>query len=204
MPIFGNGRNNSQTACICLYRRSSSSPNAGVSGLVYAGAIFSAVDTTSKTHVHEIPPDCGSPGGEVGTVPFRLFPWPLCLMQRECSKGVGRGTSICRFIKNANFWRLCGSIRACVIRFTLSPVSSQSICVVIDVSSTIYLRLKPHLVKISSDLVTEYSCQVCILSMMFCRSRPPAVLTWLAGDCAISRKLIVPPRSSVVWLNSVG
>ena len=63
-----------------------------------------------------------------------------------------------------------GTIRACVIRFTLSPVSSQNIRVVVDVSSTIYLRLKPHLVKISSDIVTEYSCQVCILSMMFCRS----------------------------------
>ena len=165
------------------------------SGLVYAGAIFSAVDTTSYTHVRGIPPDCGSPGGEVGTVPFRLFPWPLCLMQTECSKGVGRVTSVCRFIKNANSWRLCASIRACVIRFTLSPVSSQNICVVIDVSSTIYLWLKPHLVKISSDIVTEYSCQVCILSMIFCRSdRRLCWLGELVSDCAISRKLMVPPR----------
>ena len=170
MPIFGNGRNKSQTAYICLYHRSSSSSNAGVSGLVYAGAIFSAVDTMSWTHVRGIPPDCGLPGGEVGTLPFRLFPRPPCLMQTECSRGVGGGTSVCRFIKNANFWRLCGSIRACVIRFTLSPVSSQSIRVVIDVSGTIYPRLKPHLVKICSDIVTEYSCQVCILSIMFCRS----------------------------------
>ena len=172
MPIFGNGRNNSQTACICLYHRSSSSPNAGVSGLVYADAIFSAVDTTSITHARGIPPDSGLPGGDVGTVPFRLFPRPLCLMQTECSRSLGGGTSICRFNKNANFWRLCGSIRACVIRFTLSPVSSLSIRVVIDVSGTIYLRLKSHLDKICSDIVTEYSCQVCILSMMFCRSDP--------------------------------
>ena len=111
MPIFGNGRNNSQTACICLYHRSSLSPNAGVSGLVYAGAIFSAVDTRSWTHVRGIPPDCGSPDGEDGTVPFRLIPRPLCLMQTECNKDEGRGTSVCRFIKNTNFWRLCGSIR---------------------------------------------------------------------------------------------
>ena len=103
---------------------------------------------------------------------YRLdcFPGPFVSMQTECSRGVGGGTSVSRFIKNANFWRFCGSIRACVIRFTLSPISSQSIRVVIDVSSTIYLRLKPHLVKISSDIVTEYSCQVCNLSMMFCRS----------------------------------
>ena len=52
----------------------------------------------------------------------------------------------------------------------LSPISSQSFRVVIDVCGTIYLRLKPHPVEISSDIVTEYSCQVCILSMMFCRS----------------------------------
>ena len=136
--------------------------------------------------MHGIPPDCGPSDGEVGTVPFRLFSRPLCLMQTERNKGVGGGTSVCRFIKNANFWQLCGSIRACVIRFTLSPVSSQSIRVVIDVSSTIYLRLKPHLVKIFSDLVTEYSCQVCILSMMFFAT-PTAgyadLVSWVS-DCA--------------------
>ena len=38
-------------------------------------------------------------------------------------------------------------------------------------SGEIYLRLKPYLVvKISSDIVTEHCCQVCVLSMMFCRS----------------------------------
>ena len=108
---------------------------------------------------------------------FRLFLRPLCFMQTECSRGVGGGTSVCCFIKNANFWRLCRSICACVIRFTLSPVSSQSIRVVINVRGTIYLRLKPHLIKICSDIVTEYSCQVCILSMMFCPS--DCRLCWL-------------------------
>ena len=80
------------------------------------------------THRHK--PTCagfrqtGSSGGEVGRVPFRLFPRPLCVMQTECKRGIGGGTSVSRFIKNANFWRFCGSIRACVIRFTLSPISS--------------------------------------------------------------------------------
>ena len=57
---------------------------------------------------------------------YRLdcFPRPLCVMQTECSRGVGGGTSVSRFINNANFWRFCGSIRACVIRFTLSQISS--------------------------------------------------------------------------------
>ena len=36
-------------------------------------------------------------------------------------------------------------------------------------SGEIYLRLKPHLfVKVSSDIVTEHCCQVCIQSMIFC------------------------------------
>ena len=170
MPIFGNRRNNSQTACICFYHRSSSSPNAGVSGFVYAGAFLA-----QWTHRHK--PTYGGFRQTVVRLAEKLaryrldcFPGPFVSMQTECSRGVGGGTSVSRFIKNANFWRFCGSIRACVIRFTLSPISSQSIRVVIDVSGTIYLRLKPHLVKISSDIVTEYSCQVCILSMMFCRS----------------------------------
>ena len=58
---------------------------------------------------------------------------------------------------NANFCWFCGSVRTCVTRYTLSPVSSQSIRVFIDVRCAIYLRLKPHLVKISSNIVTEYT-----------------------------------------------
>ena len=38
-------------------------------------------------------------------------------------------------------------------------------------TDAISLRLKSHLVvKISSDIVTEHCCQVCVLFMMFCRS----------------------------------
>ena len=43
-------------------------------------------------------------------------------------------------------------------------------------SGEIYLRLKLYLVvKISSNIVTELCCQVCVLSMMFCRS---AAVCW--------------------------
>ena len=75
---------------------------------------------------------------------YRLdcFPGPFVACKRNAAEAL-EGTSVSRFIKNANFWRFCGSIRACVIRFTLSPISSQSIHVVIDVCGTIYLRLKP-------------------------------------------------------------
>ena len=72
-------------------------------------------------------------------------------------------------------------------------------------SGEIYLRLKPYLVvKISSDIVTEHCCQVCVLSMMFCRS---AAVCWhgkCMSDCAISRLLIRIAENHVVWLNNSG
>ena len=46
-------------------------------------------------------------------------------------------------------------------------------------SGAIYLKTMSYLVvKISSDIVTEHYCQVCVLPMMFCRSEPGCVLTW--------------------------
>ena len=59
------------------------------------------------------------------------------------------------------------------MRDTLRCLQSPAIVFVLlfMLSDEIYLRLKPSLVvKISSDIVTEHYCQVCILSMMFCRS----------------------------------
>ena len=49
MPTFDNGRNNSKTACICLYRVSIS--KIGLSRFVYVGAIFSAVTTCRGFHL---------------------------------------------------------------------------------------------------------------------------------------------------------
>ena len=55
-------------------------------------------------------------------------------------------------------------------------------------SGEIYLRLKPYLVvKISFYVVTEHCCQVCVLSMMFCRS-DCRLCADMVSDCA-SRKL---------------
>ena len=60
------------------------------------------------------------------------------------------GTSVCRF-KSVPTWWLQGLIKR--MRGTHS------------------YWMKPYLVvKISSDIVTEHCCQVCVLSMMFCRS----------------------------------
>ena len=62
--------------------------NMGISGFVNVGAIFSAVNTTS-------------PGGEVGTVAFRLFSRPLCLMQ--CSGGNRGGNQRMSLHQTVNF-----------------------------------------------------------------------------------------------------
>ena len=59
-------------------------------------------------------------------------------------------------------------------------------------SGEIYLRLKPYLVvKISSDIVTEHCCQVCVLSMMFCRS-DCRLCADMVSDCAIWKLLGEP------------
>ena len=64
-------------------------------------------------------------------------------------------------------------------------------------SGEIYLRLKPYLVvKISSDIVTKHCCQVCVLSMMFCRS---AAVSWHGKWLRNQQE---SPRSThVVWLS---
>ena len=71
-------------------------------------------------------------------------------------------------------------------------------------SSEIYLRLKPYLVvKISCDIVTEHCCQVCVLSMMFCRSDCRLCADKVASDCAI-RKLLAVPRGLTLRQANVG
>ena len=52
-------------------------------------------------------------------------------------------------------------------------------------SGEIFLRLKPYLVvEISPNIVTEYCCQVCVLSMMFCCSDCRQCAD-MVSDCAI-------------------
>ena len=83
------------------------------------------------------------------------------------------GTSVCRF-KSVPTWWLRGPIK----RMRGMLFSSQSTRVVISefvlfsmLSGEIWDWMQPYLVvKISSDIVTEHCYQVCVLSMMFCRS----------------------------------
>ena len=71
-------------------------------------------------------------------------------------------------------------------------------------SGEIYLRLKPYLVaEISSDIVTQHCCQVCVLSMMFCRSDCRLCADMVVSDCATIRKLAVP-RSLTLQQADVG
>ena len=77
------------------------------------------------------------------------------------------------------------------MRGTLVSNQKQNIRVVIEfvsqllamLSGEVYLRLKPYLVvQISSDILTEHCCHVCVLSMVFCRSD---CRLNMVSDCAI-------------------
>ena len=99
---------------------------------------------------------------------FDCFPRPLWFHATECC--------VCRF-KSVPTWWLCGPIGACMARLSPARIFVLSSSSLLMLSGEIYLRLKPYLVvKISSDIVTEHCCQVCVLSMMFCRS--DCRLTW--------------------------
>ena len=64
-------------------------------------------------------------------------------------------------------------------------------------SGEIWDWMKPYLiVKISSDIVTEHFCQVCVLSMMFCRS---VAVCWHGK---LLRNQQETPRSTHMDLNS--
>ena len=71
-------------------------------------------------------------------------------------------------------------------------------------SGEIYLRLKPDLVvNISSDIVTEHCCQVCVLFVMFCRSDCRLCADMVVSGCAI-RKLLAVPRGLTLQQANVG
>ena len=79
------------------------------------------------------------------------------------------------------------------MRDTLPSVSSQRVFVLLSMlTGEIYLRLKSHvIVKISSHIVTEHCCRVCVLSTMFCRSDCRSCAD-MVSDCRIRKVLGVP------------
>ena len=64
----------------------------------------------------------------------------------------------------------CRPISACPTDRRIQP-EYYPVLLLSMLSGEFCLRLKPYLVvKISSDVVTEHCCQVCILAVMFCHS----------------------------------
>ena len=108
----------------------------------------------------------------------------------------GVGTSVCRFNSVPTWW-LWGPISACAARHSAARVLVLLLSSLLSMLSEIYLRLKPYVVvKISSDIVTEHCCQICILSMMFCRS---AAVCWHGKWFRNQQE--TPRSTNVVWLN---
>ena len=108
---------------------------------------------------------------------LRLFPRPFSKHAKVCSGGVGPD----------------GASTGYRVFVLLSMLSDE-----------IYLRLKLYLVvKISPDIVTEHCYQVCVLSMMFCRSDCRLCADIVVSDCAIG-KLLAVPRGLTLQQANVG
>ena len=65
--------------------------------------------------------------------------------------------------------------------------------------------MKPYLVvEISSDIVTEYCCHVCVLAMMFCRC-VAVCCKWLRNQQETPRRGVLRyPRGLKLWQANVG
>ena len=76
------------------------------------------------------------------------------------------------------------------IRVVIDAIYSTLLC---------NLRSKSYLVfKISSDVMTKHCCQVCVLSMMFCRSDPRLCWPCWHGKWWRNRKKTWVPRGSTL------
>ena len=135
---------------------------------------------------------------KLALVAFKLFPRPLWFHATVCCGAVGEGTRMCRF-KSVPTWWLRGPISACAARYS----APQRVLVLLlssllsMLSGEIYLRFKLYLVvKISSDIVIEHCCQVCVLSMMFCRS---AAVCWHGKWWHNQQE--TPRSAHVAWLS---
>ena len=135
-----------------------------------------------------IPPDCVRLAEKLVLVAFRLFPSdPFDFMP----------LSAACVASSVPTWWLCGPIGACAARLSPAKIFVLLWSSLLMLSGEIYLRLKPYLVvKISSGIVTEHCCQVCVLSMMFCRS-DCRLCADMVSDCAI--KLV--PGERTMWFD---
>ena len=121
-----------------------------------------------------IPPDCDGLAEKLALLHLRLF-----------TRHFSKHATVCS-----------GPISACAN--TPEGVSTgYRVFVLLSMrSGETYLRLKPYLVvQISSDIVTEHCCQVCVLFMMFCRSDCRLCADMVVSDCAIRNSSLY----RVVW-----
>ena len=131
------------------------------------GVIFSAVVNMQQTSRAGIPPDCAVRLAEKLTlVAFRLFSPAAMISCHWVLWGHRSGTSVCRFKCVPTWW-----LRELIKRMRGTLFSQSTLVCYRCALKSIWDWMKPYLVvKISSDILTEYCCQVCVLSIMFCRS----------------------------------
>ena len=147
------------------------------------GAIFSAHVNIRQTSSVVIP---GFRQTVLALVAFQLFPpGPFDFMPLSVACVASK---VCQLGDYADRLPHAGqaSLQPMLLSSSLSMLSGE-----------VYLRLKPYLVvKISPDIVTEHCCQVCVLSMMFCRSDCRQCAD-MVSDCAIRET-----RRRTMWFDS--
>ena len=114
MPTFGNGRNNTNTTCICLYLVRVFQHELG------NPVLFSAVVNMRQTSRAGIPPDCVRLAERLALVAFRLFPRPLWFHATEWCWAVGREPA-CVASKVCQLGDCEDQLSACAARY--SPAS---------------------------------------------------------------------------------
>ena len=121
VPAFGNGRNNTKTACICLYRVS-------FFNMYWETRRYLRKHQANVISGHAgIPPDCVRLAEKLALVAFRLFPRSLLYHATELLRSRRAGNQRMSLQKCANFvivrtdWRMRGTL-----------VSNQNICVVVE------------------------------------------------------------------------
>ena len=116
----------------------------------------------------------------------------------ECiAEAIGEGTSVLRFMSVPTLW-LRRLICACgTLPGNYQPPARVFVLLLSTLGGAIYLWLKLNLVvKISSDIVSEYFCQVCVMLMMFAAPTADCVMTWLAGKWLRNQST---HRSTTIW-----
>ena len=188
MPTFGNGRNNTKTACICLYRVGSFPTWIGK-----PGTIFSALVNMRQTSRAGIPPDGVRLAEKLALVAFRLFPRPLWYHATEWCGAVGREPA-CVASKVCQLGDCEDRLSACTACYFSSQEYSccyYRVCYRCLAVKSIWDWMKPCLVvKISSDkwpnIAVKYAfCLWCFAALSLCAD--------MVSDCAISRKRLGVP-----------